>query len=239
MGDGEWVSHCVSLVRSGGGLNAVLSLGQRDPQALCTGLSSCASLASPSLPAASGLSSDVLVAAEDAEDEAEGGSDKEGMMANLAAAAFGKVKIEDEDEDEGAAEAKSATHLKTKILDSSKLKARGRAGLRARAGNEPAGQPAAAAAAPAPHPGAAAEAAVGEIMGSGMTMMQERQMMETQMQQQQMAQIQMLRMRMMSIMNSNRQLKKQEKNIQRHMPGGCDCCQACPPPPAVSNQASS
>eukprot|EP00162_Nutomonas_longa_P004236 comp15000_c0_seq1/m.22242 comp15000_c0_seq1/g.22242 ORF comp15000_c0_seq1/g.22242 comp15000_c0_seq1/m.22242 type:complete len:244 (-) comp15000_c0_seq1:26-757(-) len=62
-------------------------------------------------------------------------------------------------------------------------------------------------------------------------MMQQRQMMQMQMQQQQMMQMQMMRMRLMSIMSSNREMKSRMNHMRRHIPGNCDCCQACPPPP--------
>jgi len=62
-------------------------------------------------------------------------------------------------------------------------------------------------------------------------MMQQRQMMQMQMQQQQMMQMQMMRMRLMNIMSSNREMKGRMNHMRRHIPGNCDCCQACPPPP--------
>jgi hypothetical protein len=63
-------------------------------------------------------------------------------------------------------------------------------------------------------------------------MIQLRQFMKAQMQAQQAMQMQQMRMRMMGIMASNREMKEQVFQFRRHMPGGCDCCQSCPPPPA-------
>ena len=84
--------------------------------------------------------------------------------------------------------------------------------------------------------GAATEATVGA--GSIGGLMKQRQMMQMKMQQQQMMQMQMMRMRMMSIMSSNREMKSRMRHMRRHVPGNCDCCQACPPPAAFGRRVA-
>ena len=65
-----------------------------------------------------------------------------------------------------------------------------------------------------------------------------RQMLAMQTMQQAMQQMQMMRMRMMSIMSSNREMKARLHHMLRHVPGNCDCCRACPPPPIFASRTS-
>ena len=80
--------------------------------------------------------------------------------------------------------------------------------------------------------GVESQAKFNSVLEGMKKMMQQRQIMQMQMQQQQMMQMQLMRMRMLSIMASNREMKQRMLHMRRHIPGNCDCCQACPPPPA-------
>lgn len=228
---------CQSLVNKEGSLGTVDALIAAAPTLLCAHLSGCSSTN-----AVTAKDADVLLSAEalenmalgatgeadeDSENDVTGGAKVrttvlEGLEEGITASAKGK----DLDAVAEAAEAEAAQRSRAGARQraGAKVQVKAKAKGKARARNDGGG--------------GGSGGAVAEILSGGMSMMQERQMQEMQMQQQQMQQVQMMRMRMMAIMNSNRQLKKEERQIQRHMPGGCDCCQACPPPPIFDKQTA-
>ena len=60
-----------------------------------------------------------------------------------------------------------------------------------------------------------------------MGMLQNSAMMGVQQKQQEQMQLQLMRMKMKGIMQANREIKSRMRHMRRHVPGNCDCCQAC------------
>ena len=61
--------------------------------------------------------------------------------------------------------------------------------------------------------------------------MMQKQQLQQQQSTQTLMQLQLIRMKMLATMDSNREIKSRMRHMRRHIPGGCDCCQACKPKP--------
>lgn len=218
-GDHEFQAGCLSVAGKYG-LDLVETLVAAAPDAICAELPSCVSDGGGDTAAATAAAAtagaDVLLSA----------GDRGAIIANLVAGAVAGDEDGDNDEDEEedadehrAAETHAATH-----------KTAARTVARARVINTDRDWVKAHCTGGSSNSACPGPAAITEIMAQGMAALQQRQMEEMQQQQQQMMTLNVLRMRMLSVMQSNRAIKKAVAKAERHMPGHCPCCHGCVAP---------
>jgi hypothetical protein len=211
---------CDAIAR-GFGLDLVETLVAAAPDTLCAAVAECKqhSAAAATASAAAGAG-DVLISAED----------RGSIMANLLAGAVGGDGAADEADDEGENQQQQQQQQQLRQRQRHAVMQRQRQVAASRLINTDhawvrkhctGGQ--SDSACPGPQ-------AITEIMAQGMEALQERQMEEMQQQQQQMMTLNVLRMRMLSVMQSNRAIKRSVAKAERHMPGHCPCCHGCVAP---------